>query len=744
MFPQSRILFRSSLSLLALFCLPGLWAQRAKEPVDEVNPNIGGIGHLLQPTVPFVQLPHGMARLAPVTTPGVTDRYLADKIFGFPAGGVVVMPTAGSLETEPARYASEYDHDLETATPYYGSQLLEKYDIRAEYTVARRAAYYRFTYPATGPARVLFQVGKSGEITADGSTSIAGSAEEGGTRSYFYAEFANVFVPGQPFTTSDGSRGLAVEFAQKPAGPVEIRIGISYLSVEQAHRNLSADLPAWQFDKVRAAARAAWNQILGKIAIRGGTAEQRTVFYTALYRTLGRMTDITEAGDLYKGLDGQSHPAEGHPFYTDDGLWDTYRSAHPLQLLIEPERQLDMIRSYLRMYDQTGWLPSFPTVGAERAFMIGHHAAPFLVDTYMKGYRDFDIDKAYAAMRKNALEATMLPWRRGPLTSLDRVYQEKGFFPALGKGEEETVPEVHPFEKRQAVAVTLENAYDDWALAELAKALHKNDDYELFSRRALNYRNLFDPRIRFMAPKTADGNWVEDFDPKLGGGQGGRAFFAECNSWTYTFHVQHDVAGLIALFGGREPFLERLDRLFVEQYGTSKYDFLKQFPDSTGLIGQYTQGDEPSFHIPYLYNYAGQPWKAQRHLRQIMNLWYNARPLGICGDEDGGALSSWYVLSAMGFYPVAPGRPVYDIGSPLFDEVRITLGNGKVFTILARNNSGPNKYIQSAALNGKPLDRPWFRHADLAGGGSLVFEMGPRPNKAWGSSADAAPPSLSR
>ncbi|HWB96343.1 MAG TPA: GH92 family glycosyl hydrolase, partial [Bryobacteraceae bacterium] len=589
---------------------------------------------------------------------------------------------------------------------------------------------------------ILFDSGKSGAVAAQGSSAVAGSAETGRARRYFYAQLSQPFSP-QEFTTAEGSRGLAVEFAQAPSGPVEVRIGISYISVEQARRNLAADLPAWQFEKVRLAARAAWNHALGRIAVRGGTVEQRTIFYTGLCRALNRMTDITEAGDVYWGFDGKQHNAEGHAFYTDDGLWDTYRSAHPLQLLIEPERQVDMIRSYLRMYDQTGWLPSFPGIGSERAVMIGHHATPFIVDTYFKGYRDFDVEKAYAAMRKNALEATVLPWRRGPLTSLDHVYQEKGFFPALGKGETETVAEVHPFERRQAVAVTLENAYDDWALAEMAKALNKHDDYNLLARRALNYRNVFDARIRFMAPKTADGNWVEDFDPKLGGGQGGRAYFAECNSWTYTFHVQHDVAGLIALFGGREPFLERLDRLFIEQYGTSKYDFLKQFPDSTGLIGQYAQGDEPSFHIPYLYNYAGQPWKAQRHLRQIMNIWYSATPLGICGDEDGGALSSWYVFSAMGFYPVSPGRPVYDIGSPLFDEVRITLPNGKAFTITARNNSQQNKYIQSATLNGKPLDRPWFRHADLAGGGSLILQMGSRPNKAWGSSPEAASPSFS-
>lgn len=718
-------------------------AQQPKEPVDYVDPNIGGIGHLLQPTVPSVQLPHGMVRLAPITTPGVTDRYLANKFYGFPAGAAVLMPTTGQLETKPALYASEYDHDLETVTPYYCAETLDKYGTRVEYTVGRRVAYYRFAFPEAAPAHVLFSVGQTGDVKAKETTIIAGSAEMDGTRSYFHAVFSRPFSHTSVWDDA-GGKGLAAEFTAPHTAAIEVRIGVSYISADQARLNLAADVPNWQFEQVKAAARAAWIRALEKIAIKGGNEEQRTIFYTALYRTLGRMTDITEAGQIYKGLDGQVHSTEGHSFYTDDGLWDTYRSAHPLQLLLDPDRQLDMVCSYLRMYEQTGWLPSFPSVGGERAFMIGHHATPFIVDTYRKGYRDFDVEKAYAAMRKNALEATMLPWRRGPLTVLDRVYQEKGFFPALGSGEEETVKDVHPFERRQAVAVTLESCYDDWALAQLAKELRKDEDYRLFMRRAQNYKNAFDERIKFMAPKTADGKWITGFDPKLGGGQGGRAYFAECNSWIYTFHVQHDVAGLIALFGGRDEFIKRLDALFAEQYGVSKFDFLKQFPDSTGLIGQYAAGNEPGFHIPYLYNYAGQPWKTQRRLREIMRIWYNASPLGICGDEDGGAMSSWYVLSAMGFYPVAPGRPVYDIGSPLFDEVRITLGNGKVFTVTARHNSARHKYIQSATLNGELLDKPWFTHADLANGGTLILQMGPQPNRAWGSSPDAAPPSMPR
>jgi predicted alpha-1,2-mannosidase len=340
------------------------------------------------------------------------------------------------------------------------------------------------------------------------------------------------------------------------------------------------------------------------------------------------------------------------------------------------------------------------------------------------------------------MEATMIPWRdRGPITELEMTYFEKGFFPALPGGKAEWISQVDTFERRQSVAVTLEHCYDDWCLAQMAGVLNKNIDYDYFMKRAHNYQTLYDARIGFMAPKTADGKWVEPFDPKLSGGQGGRAYFAECNSWIYTWHVQHDMQGLIDLMGGREKFAQKLDALFVEQYGMLKFKFLNQFPDATGLIGQYAQGNEPSFHIPYLYNYAGAPWKTQRRVREIMKIWYDDDPQGICGDEDGGSMSAWYVFSAIGFYPVCPGRPVYDIGSPVFEQITIKVGDGKKFVIRAINVSAKNKYIQSATLNGKTLNKPWFEHSALVEGGELVFNMGDRPNKDWGSAADAAPPS---
>lgn len=734
-----------------------------KQPADYVDPNIGGIGQLLTATIPYVQWPHGMARIAPMTTPGITDRYLADKIYGFPVGPGVLMASTGDVGTNRAAYASDFDHDFETATPYYYAADLEAWHIRAEFTATEEAAHYRFTFPASAHAHFAITLDAGADLAVIDSRTIEGSQRvfgpvaelanaDGETREYFYAVFSH------PLDTYETWRGDKLAHDSKQAGDyigfvsdlptqagdrIEVRVGISYISTEQARRNLQREIPDWKFEETKAKTRAIWNDALGGITVTGGTERQRTIFYTALYRSLGRMTNITEDGRYFSRYDGRVHEAEGHDFYVDDGLWDTYRSLHPLQLLLNGKRQEDMVRSYVRMYEQSGWLPSFPSAAGEQVPMIGHHAAELILDTYVKGYRDFDLDKAYEAVRKNATEATMIPWRRGPLTSLDRVYFEKGFFPALRKGESESAPEVTG-ERRQAVSVTLENSYDDWCVAQLARILGKHEDEQYFTRLAHNYQNVFNSEIGFMAPKSSDGRWVEDFDPKLGGGQGGRDYFTEMDAWVYTFAVQHDVAGLIHLMSGRDAFNAKLDRLFVEQYSTSKFQFLGQFPDATGLVGLYAQGNEPSFHIPYLYDFSGQPWKTEYRVRQLMDVWYGDGPLGIPGDDDGGETSSWYVLSAMGFYPVCPGSPVYEIGSPIFERTAIRMGNGKLFTIVANHVSARNKYIQSAELNGKPLDHAWFRHRDIAEGGTLVLEMADHPSFEWGSAPQEAPPSMSR
>ncbi len=731
-------------------------------PVDTVSPNIGGIGQLLSATVPYVQLPHGMARLAPIMQPGITDRYLADKIYGFPVGPAMLAVSTGRESTQAEAYASDYDHDFETATPYHYAVALDSWNIHVDFTATQAAAIYRFNFPANPHAHLVLSMESDGDLQVVNDHAVQGSERIGGTvahlykptgetREYFYAEFSQPLSVYQTWqgealskkaTQSGDHIGFVSDFASTAGQAVEVRVGISYISTQQAKHNLEEQLAGRSFDAIETDAKVAWEHALGGIEIDGGTEKQRSIFYTALYRAFGRMTDITEDGRYFSGYDHSVHDTQGHDFYVDDGLWDTFRTLHPLQLLLEPQRQQDMARSYIRMYEQAGFMPSFPSVGGEQAVMIGHHAAEFILDLYAKGYRDFDVEKAYTALRKNETEATLLPWQRGPLTSLDRVYFDKGFFPALQTGEAETIPEVTE-EKRQAVSVTLETAYDDWSVAQLAKALGHNEDASYFTRLASNYNNVFNPSIDFMAPKAADGSWVSDFDPKLGGGQGGRDYFTEVNSWLYTFNVQFDSAGLIKLLGGRQAFNQKLDQLFVEQYGTSKYKFLSQFPDATGLVGNYAQGNEPSFHIPYLYDFSGQPWKTQKRVRQLLNLWYGDGPLGIPGDDDGGETSSWYVLSALGFYPVCPGSPVYEIGSPLFSKSVIHLGRGRDFTILAEHVSAQNKYIASAILNGKPWTKPWFSHKDIEDGGTLKLEMADKPNKDWGSAPQDAPPSMS-
>ncbi|RZK65906.1 MAG: glycoside hydrolase family 92 protein, partial [Pedobacter sp.] len=327
--------------------------------------------------------------------------------------------------------------------------------------------------------------------------------------------------------------------------------------------------------------------------------------------------------------------------------------------------------------------------------------------------------------------ATMLPWKNGPKTELEDFYYDKGYFPSLKIGEKETNKTVHGFEKRQAVAITLGHSYDDWALAQMAQELNKTSDFTKFSARANNYKNLWDPKTQMFLPKDKDGKWVE-IDPKFDGGMGGRDYYDENNGWTYLWQVQHDVKGLINLFGGVPSFEAKLDQLFREPLGRSKYELWAKFPDFTGINGQYSMGNEPSFHIPYLFNFTSSPWKTQKKIRFLLDTWYKDNVFGIPGDEDGGGMSAFVVFSSMGFYPVTPGIPVYTIGSPVFEKVAIDLPNGKQFQMIANKCSVINKYIQSAKLNGKVLDTPWFSHEQLVSGGKLELEMGPLPNKQWG------------
>lgn len=738
---------KSYLIIIVAGMLIASCTQKRTDPVDFVNPNIGGTPPLLQPTVPLVSLPNSMMRIHRL--PG---GYQAEKINGFPfilcghrngtAG--LLMPTAGKTSNDRKAWQSYYDHDYEICTPYYYSVWLEDSDVNLEFTVAEKSSFYQIAWNGKEQKNLMLAITTTGSLNVADKNTIEGyELYSNKVKVFFYIKTDKSFTSDPELNAgSDATRPiLSLVFDVPDKEKVGVKMGVSFVDAEQAKRNLEKEIPDWNFELLKTRGREKWNNELGRINVKGGTTDQKIVFYTALYRTYERMVNISEDGRYYSGFDNSVHKDNDTIFYVDDWIWDTYRAAHPLHAMLNPDLEGVKIQSYIRMYEQSGWMPSFPILFGDNPCMNGHHSAAIIADAYFKGIRNFDIEKAYEGLRKNAVEATMLPWRNGPMCSLDTFYLEKGYYPALSIGEKESVAMVHPFEKRQSVAITLGHSYDDWCLARLAKALNKNDDYDYFLKRSHNYSNLFNPETGFFAPRTADGNWVKDFDPKLSGGMGNRDYYDENNGWTYLWDVQHDIAGLINLLGGREKFTRKLDQLFIEGLGMSKYAYLAQFPDATGQVGQYVMGNEPSLHIPYLYNYAGAPWKTQKRVRMLLDTWFTNSPFGIPGDEDGGGLSGFVVFSSMGFYPVTPGIPAFNIGSPLFTDVVVKLQNGKTFRVIAKKSNRENKYIQSATLNGKEWNKPWFSWDDIKDGGVLVLDMGSKPYYQWGTDPSAAPPS---
>ena len=733
--------------LLLAGCVPD---EDKSSNLGYVDPHIGGVGHLLVPTRPNVQLPNQMIRMHPVRSD-----YLDDQISFFPLTIIShrkgeffgIMPFPGEIEDENWRERQTYDHDMELVYPYYYSTFFIDSGIRTEFTPGSKTGYFRFTFPPQSNKLVKLQINHAGKWDIISENSVSGEELFMGMKAYVYGEFnpsGKTNLDEQELFNALGKPGkqetvALIEFPNEENQVVEFRYGISFISVEQAEENLRNEIAGWDFNKLKSRGRKAWSGVLDRIRVKGGTQAQRRTFYTSLYRCYERMVNINEGGRYYSAYDQKVHEND-RDFYIDDWAWDTYLAQHPLRMLLDPQAEADMLQSYVNMYEQYGWMPQFPLLYKDDPAMHGFHSTIVFLDAWRKGIRDFDIEKAYEGMKKNGREATMLPWRNGPKCELDHFYREKGYYPALHPGEQETVEEVHPFEKRQSVAITLAHSYDDWALAEMAGELGKPVDYEYFIKEATNYRNLYRSDKKLMWPKDAEGEWI-DIDPKFDGGPGGRDYYDENNAYTYAWHVQHDLHGLIELMGGREEFAANLDQLFREDLGRRKWQFWAKFPDATGLVGQFSMGNEPSFHIPYLYNYAGEPWKTQKRIRFLLDVWFQDNIFGIPGDEDGGGMTAFVVFSSMGFYPVTPGLPIYNIGSPVFEEVSVKLGNGKTFTILAHNCSRVNKYIHSAGLNGEPLDRPWFTHEDIINGGTLELEMGPYPNKLWGVSPGAAPPS---
>ena len=631
---------------------------------------------------------------------------------------------------------------------------------------------HKYTFPESENAHILIDLGhiigdapsEKSHLEFVNNNSIEGYKVSQEATVYFVAEFSKPFAA---YGTWDGNyktpESSASLFPYKSAESgsnigafmnyrttlneiILVKVGLSYASVEGARNNLKAEIPDWNFDRVRSDAKNSWNKELKKLQVRGGTEDQKQIFYTALYHSLLAQVISNDVDGKYFGMDGKIHVAEGYSFFPSFLCWDTYRSEHPLMTLVEPEYVNDMIQSIVTKTRNYGWLPAQHHRNVFGQGMVGDHLVPIIVDAYMKGFRDWDVEFMYEAMRKKAMELPPPPLSPSAGRSGLKYYKKLGFVP---------VDKV-----TESVPNTLELAYNDWCIAQMAQDLGKEDDYHLFMQRAHNYKNLFDPVTNFMRPKNLDGSWLRScgnkpakiikngdhtyygcFDPLLVGRRPNR-YFTESNAWQYIWSVQHDVNGLIDLFGSRNDFITKLDSFFTMSPEISE----PKYVGVVGTIGQYVHGNQPSHHVAYLYNYVGEPWKTQEKVRQVMDL-YRTGPGGICGNEDMGSLSSWYVLSAMGLYPVCPGQNLYLIGTPLFEEVTLTLDgpheNGG-FTIKANNVSSVNKYIQSAALNGEQMSKSWLSHKEIINGGTLVFEMGPVPNKEWGTSQSDAPPSMKR
>jgi predicted alpha-1,2-mannosidase len=714
--------------------------QTSKSNTDNIDMDIGGVGFLLQPTRPTVQLPNQMVRMYPIRRD-----YIDDQISWFPMSTIShrngelfgIKPVNGDASSEKWSYRLTYDHDLEVKKPWYYSAWLMVDEIQVEYVPGAKSGMFKFSFSGDDFS-LLFETLQSGSFIIKEDHIVEGIEEFHGMKAYIYGVCDTNGEMGTEERGSSGSRTTSGAWiTSKGAGPnaISFKYGFSFISIEQARQNLEEEIPAWDFEALKARGQKAWENRMNVIRVSGGTESQRRTFYTSLYRTYERMININEGGRYYSAYDHQVHETD-RDFYADDWVWDTYLAHHPLRMMLHPDMEADMLQSYALMYQQSGWMPQFPLTFGDNPAMNGFHSSIVMLDAWRKGVRNFDQELAYEGMRKNATSATMLPWRNGPNCSLDSFYYEHGFYPALHPGDEETIDEVHDFEKRQSVAITLGHSYDDWALAQMASELGKESDYEFFIPRSLNYKNVYRADKALMWPKDARGNWI-DIDPKFDGGMGGRDYYDENNAYTYAWQVQHDVPGLVALMGGANAFEANLDNLFREGLDRSKYQFWAKFPDATGLVGQYSMGNEPSFHIPYLYNFTGSPWKTQHRIRFLLDTWYPDNIFGIPGDEDGGGMTAFVVFSMMGFYPVTPGIPWYTVGSPVFEEVTIRLENGRTFTVKAEGASKENKYVQSAEFNGKTMESPWFSHEDLMNGGSLHLVMGPKPNKELWKDADS-------
>ena len=726
-----------------------------KEYTDSVNVFIGTGGH--GHTFPGATLPHGMVQLSPDTRlfgwDACSGYYYDDtSIMGFTHthlsgtgigdyGDILFMPVvgekpliAGTAENPDEGYRSRFSHEQESARPGYYQVLLQDDSINVELTATLRAGLHRYTYPKASDARLIVDMEPTihghqhpvTQIRVVNDSTIAGMKYTVGWAKrhyvYFYAVFSSPFdyklYSGTEYQSDSTSVTVntakaVIRFKNLPVdGRVLAKVGISSVDEEGARLNVEAEIPNWNFEGVMKEANTAWNEALGKIDIETSDNDSRTVFYTSLYHAFIQPSLASDVDGRYRTMGHEIKQDASYTNYTVFSLWDTFRAAHPLYTIVTPEQNQAFIRSLLRKYDEGGILPKWELASNETGTMIGYHAVSVIADAMMKKQCDFDVKKALEACIRSSVYDTT-----GVTPMMDRQILNGKLMPVSIKYKNELG--YIPCDKvGGSVSQGLEFAYNDWLIAQMMKEHNRKDLYDKYMELSRNYRNYFDPETKLMRGRLSDGSWITPFDPAS---VQRPSNYVEGNAWQWAWFVPQDVEGLMELVGGQKSFEAHLDTLFTTSSELTGDP--NAAADVTGMIGQYAHGNEPSHHIPYLYNYAGAPRKTQALVDHILRTLYHNDPNGLSGNEDVGQMSAWYALSAMGFYSFCPGRPVYEIGRPIFDKVTIHLSNGKDFVIQAKNNSVENKYIRSMKLNGEDLAEPRFSHFDLMKGGELIFEM---------------------
>ena len=726
-----------------------------KEYTDSVNVFIGTGGH--GHTFPGATLPHGMVQLSPDTRlfgwDACSGYYYDDtSIMGFSHthlsgtgigdyGDILFMPVvgekpliAGTAEKPDEGYRSRFSHEQESARPGYYQVLLQDDSINVELTATLRAGLHRYTYPKVSDARLIVDMEPTihghqhpvTQIRVVNDSTIAGMKYTVGWAKrhyvYFYAVFSSPFdyklYSGTEYQSDSTSVTVntakaVIRFKNLPVdGRVLAKVGISSVDEEGARLNVEAEIPNWNFEGVMKEANTVWNEALGKIDIETSDNDSRTVFYTSLYHAFIQPSLASDVDGRYRTMGHEIKQDASYTNYTVFSLWDTFRAAHPLYTIVTPEQNQAFIRSLLRKYDEGGILPKWELASNETGTMIGYHAVSVIADAMMKKQCDFDVKKALEACIRSSVYDTT-----GVTPMMDRQILNGKLMPVSIKYKNELG--YIPCDKvGGSVSQGLEFAYNDWLIAQMMKEHNRKDLYDKYMELSRNYRNYFDPETKLMRGRLSDGSWITPFEPAS---VQRPSNYVEGNAWQWAWFVPQDVEGLMELVGGQKSFEAHLDTLFTTSSELTGDP--NAAADVTGMIGQYAHGNEPSHHIPYLYNYAGAPRKTQALVDHILRTLYHNDPNGLSGNEDVGQMSAWYALSAMGFYSFCPGRPVYEIGRPIFDKVTIHLSNGKDFVIQAKNNSVENKYIRSMKLNGEDLAEPRFSHFDLMKGGELIFEM---------------------